>query len=435
MNHWRFITELRYRLTVCWDELCSGSDCTPAHRWSQSAPVSPERFWLSGPVHMVTVIHTDLDIKGFLVLILTLNDPIESRSNSSHSNISGRQVKLSQHFHMFSLQRFNLWKRHTAHRSEVREKWRIWISSLLRWLDPHSSRCHRLQRQIWTGKYECSCQYEPAETSLTVCVCVCVSLSLSMNEQHDSQPAVLCFICVGEASWLPALLFLVVSAAHWGGGGRKEKRGERGGREGRGEGREGRGEEGEKGGERRERREERGGREETRETRERRGEEDEEEERENRQQCGLNVSGGESLLLQADASRNSPERQMDELNLETNQRLSSRSRHTSPTGTFLDDFIICALFIFNKIKLFLPTIPPSGIRACFCFLMLLTYTICFDIKEQFTQNWPQSSPPPDDMKLQHEQVVQQNAATLFYCDAPELFCGLRHWTFWFLLFL
>ena len=23
-------------------------------------------------------------------------------------------------------------------------------------------------------------------------------------------------------------------------------------------------------------------------------------------------------------------------------------------------------------------------------------------------------------------VVQQNAATLFYCDAPELFCGLRH---------
>lgn len=56
----------------------------------------------------------------------------------------------------------------------------------------------------------------------------------------------------------------------------------------------------------------------------RRGE-DEEEERENRQQCGLNVSGGESLLLQADASRNSPERQTDEPNLETNQELSAVS--------------------------------------------------------------------------------------------------------------
>ena len=25
-------------------------------------------------------------------------------------------------------------------------------------------------------------------------------------------------------------------------------------------------------------------------------------------------------------------------------------------------------------------------------------------------------------------VVQQNAATLFYCEAPELFCGLQHFT-------
>ena len=25
-------------------------------------------------------------------------------------------------------------------------------------------------------------------------------------------------------------------------------------------------------------------------------------------------------------------------------------------------------------------------------------------------------------------VVQQNAATLFYCEAPELFCGLPHFT-------
>ena len=68
-------------------------------------------------------------------------------------------------------------------------EWRTWTPSLLRWLKPDGSRCrwvegimyHRLQRQIWTGRYGCSCQCEPVETSLPVCVCVCVCVCVSAS--------------------------------------------------------------------------------------------------------------------------------------------------------------------------------------------------------------------------------------------------------------
>ena len=159
---------------------------------------------------------------------------------------------------MFSLQRFNLWKRHTAHRSEVREKWRIWISSLLRWLDPHSSRCHRLQRQIWTGKYECSCQYEPAETSLTVCVCVCVcrSASVWMSSMTLSQQSCVLFVSARRRDCQRFCFWSCLQPT-------EEEEGEKR-REEREEGEKG-GERGEKGGER----QERGGERRTRRRRER----------------------------------------------------------------------------------------------------------------------------------------------------------------------
>ena len=164
---------------------------------------------------------------------------------------------------MFSLQRFNLWKRHTAHRSEVREKWRIWISSLLRWLDPHSSRWHRLQRQIWTGKYECSCQYEPAETSLTVCVCVCVCVCVAQPQYEWaawlSASSPVFYLCRrGVVTASASVSGRVCSPLRRRREKREERRERRERREGRG-GREGRGEEGEK---RREEREEGGEREE-----------------------------------------------------------------------------------------------------------------------------------------------------------------------------